>query len=563
MKRSEVKEEIVKCGTDPVYFISKYIKIRHPKRGLIPFKTFEYQNHAIECFRRKRFNVILKPRQMGYTELVSAFVVWLMLFHPHQSILALATKSETAKQVVKRVRTGIRYLPSWLLISDITVDNRTSIELANGSSVKSIAKSEDAGRSEALSLLIVDEAAHIQGFDEVWTGIKPTISAGGRIIMLSTPLGVGNVFHKTYMDAVNKENDFNPIRVNWWEHPEHISDLKIDERTGKYTSTWFRTETKGFSERQIAQEYECEFNSSGDTFFSADVITKIDASFPKVDSTVLESLMAEGVQRYVPPAAGKRYIAGVDSASGHAFDRCAVEVFDIDTMEQVAELNTRLKPRQFAEQMCELGYEYNTALLVCENNSVGLAVIEHLKIAKYPNFFYSLRGAKAGEKLGEAGNAAEGSMSDTFTHGISTQGTNRPFLLNKLEELIREGRVRINSRRFHSEMKTFTWHGSRPEARSGYRDDLILAAGFAIWIRENLFGAAYNDDELSGVLLRSITYGATTNNQINGASKNPDYVPSKALGVFGTGQNPYSFSLPNGKKIDLLAEMGMAPVRRR
>lgn len=556
MRKASVKEEIVRCAQDPVYFINKYVKIRHPKRGLIPFKTFKYQDETIECFRKKRFNVILKPRQMGFTEVTSAFITWLMLFHPNQSVLALATKSETAKQVVRRVRLALKSLPRWLLIADITTDNKTSIELANGSFVKSISKSADAGRSEALSLLVVDEAAHIEGFDEIWTGIRPTVSAGGRIIMLSTPCGVGNVFHRTYTDAFEKTIDWNPIRVEWWQHPEHISDLSIDPKTGKYTSSWFRSETKGMSPREIAQEYECAFLASGDTFFTADLIATVAAT------QLLDKGMDEGEFVFAPPVPGKKYIMSGDSATGEAFDRSACHVFDVETMDQVLEFNARLKPREFAAEMLRIGRDYNNALMVIENNAVGLAVLEHIKLANYPNLFYSIKGAKAGDRLGDPGSAAEGSMGPKYVHGVSTQGTNRPFMLNKLEELIRSGKMRFYSPRFRSEMETFVWNNGRPEARGGHRDDLIMAAALLVWVRDNFYGGVYNDPQITAAMIKAMHIGRTQNTQIHGASKNPEHVPVRSMGVFSAPMRPYVQQLPNGRYIDLMAEMGMYVPRK-
>jgi hypothetical protein len=292
VRKAAVKDEIMRCAQDPVYFINKYVRIRHPVRGLIPFKTFPYQDRMLEALMKKRLNVVLKARQMGYTEIVAAFVLWLILFHPHQTIMCLATKAETAKGYIKKIRTAIKKIPSWLLIADVVTDNKTSIELANGSVVKSSTKAADAGRSDALSLLVVDEAAHIKGFDEVWTGLRPTISTGGRIIMLSTPLGVGNVFEKTYSDATKRNNNFNSICTMWYEHPEHISDLEVDPNTGRHTSAWFREETKGMGAREIAQEYECAFLASGDTFFTPDLMNWVSKMLAP------ESNMEEGLHTF-------------------------------------------------------------------------------------------------------------------------------------------------------------------------------------------------------------------------------------------------------------------------
>ncbi len=554
MRKASVQAEIIKCGHDPIYFINKYVKIRHPVRGLIPFKTFQYQDRTLECFQKKRFNVILKPRQMGFTELTSAFIVWMILFHRDISVLCLATKSDTAKQVVRRVRTAIKNVPKWLLLADITTDNKTSIELANGSWVKSVSKSADAGRSEALSLLVIDEAAHIEGFDDIWTGIKPTVSAGGRIIMLSTPNGVGNVFHNVYSGA-GKDNDFNAIRVEWYEHPEHVSDLVIDEKTGKHTSSWFKKETRGFSKRQIAQEYLCEFLASGDTFFSAELITAVLA-------TQQNASLEEGLQIYQEPTANRKYIMGVDSATGEGSDMGAAHIFDVESMDQVAELNQRLKPNDFAIFCCDLGRKYNNALMVVENNAVGLAVLEHIKLNAYPNLFYSKNGAKAGDRLGDPGNASEGSMGSDYKHGIMTLGSNRSFMLNKLEEVLRMGGMTFRSARFREEMETFVWNSGRPEARHGKRDDLVMAAALAIWVRDNHYGGVYNTPDITAAMIGAMHLGRTTNTQINGASKNPDHSPSRTIGSFGATIRPHVVQLPNGKYIDLMKEMGMFVPRK-
>lgn len=551
MRKAAVKDEILRCAQDPIYFINKYVKIRHPTRGLILFKTFPYQDRTIECLLKKRFNVVLKARQMGFTEVVSAFITWLILFHPNQSVLGLATKSETAKQLVRRVRTGLKNIPSWLLIADITTDNKTSIELANGSFIKSISKSADAGRSEALSLLVVDEAAHIDGFDSIWTGIRPTISAGGRIVMLSTPLGVGNVFERTYTGAVERTNDFNPICTYWYEHPEHISDLTVDPKTGRHTSSWFRSETKGMSRREIAQEYECAFLASGDTFFSSDQMEAVSKTLDP------NSTLDEGLQVYSEPVPGRKYIMGVDSASGKAFDRCAFHICDVETMQHVAEFNATMVPRPFAEEADRQGRRYNNAMMVVENNAVGLAVIEHLKLLAYPNLFYTKKGAKAGDRLGDAGNAAEGSMDPSYVHGISTQGTNRSFMLNKLEELVRSNALVIRSMRFRSEMETFVWNNGRPEAKGGRRDDLIMAMAFLAWVRDNIYGGVYNTPDLTAAMIGAMRFSRTSNAQIPGASKNPEHVPVRAMGAFGSSARPYTVQLPSGQYVDLMAEMGM------
>ena len=210
LTKKEITKEIIKAGKDPAYFINNYARISHPLHGLIPFKTYDYQRDLVYDFNDYRFNVILKARQLGISTIVAAYVVWLMMFYRDKNILVIATKFQTASNLVKKVKAIIKSLPPWIRISTISVDNRSSFELSNGSQIKASSTSADAGRSEALSLLVIDEAAHIEGLEELWTALYPTLSTGGRCIALSTPNGVGDWFYKTYIDADSGENDFHP-----------------------------------------------------------------------------------------------------------------------------------------------------------------------------------------------------------------------------------------------------------------------------------------------------------------------------------------------------------------
>jgi phage FluMu gp28-like protein len=170
-------------------------------KGLIPFRLYPFQADLLETLIDHRFNIILKARQLGISTITAAYVAWMMMFHKEKNVLVIATKFNTAANLVKKVKAIIKNMPPWLRISEVSIDNRTSFVLSNGSQIKASSTSGDAGRSEALSLLVIDEAAHVEGLDELWTGLYPTLSTGGRCIALSTPNGVGNWFHKSYSES--------------------------------------------------------------------------------------------------------------------------------------------------------------------------------------------------------------------------------------------------------------------------------------------------------------------------------------------------------------------------
>ena len=148
---------------------------------------------------------------MGISTITAAYVSWMLLFHRDKNILVIATKFSTASNLVKKVKAMIKLLPPMFdQIATIAIDNRSSFVLSNGSEIKASATSIDAGRSEALSLLVIDEAAHVENFDELWTALQPTMAAGGRCIALSSPNGVGNWFHKTYIASPGRRKRLSP-----------------------------------------------------------------------------------------------------------------------------------------------------------------------------------------------------------------------------------------------------------------------------------------------------------------------------------------------------------------
>ena len=86
-----------------------------------------------------------------------------MLFNKDKNILCIATKQETAKNMVTKVKFAYDNLPSWLQLKAVE-NNKLSLKLANGSQVKAIGATGDAGRSEAVSLLLLDKSSNSSKF---------------------------------------------------------------------------------------------------------------------------------------------------------------------------------------------------------------------------------------------------------------------------------------------------------------------------------------------------------------------------------------------------------------
>ncbi len=96
LSKQEITKEILRCGKDPAYFLDNYARITHQERGIIPFKTFDFQKELLKDFHDYRYNIILKARQLGISTIVSGYISWMMLFHKEKNVLVMATKLLTA-----------------------------------------------------------------------------------------------------------------------------------------------------------------------------------------------------------------------------------------------------------------------------------------------------------------------------------------------------------------------------------------------------------------------------------------------------------------------------------
>ena len=490
LSKKEIVKELIKCGKDCSYFVNNYCRISHPMKGLVSFKTYPYQADLLNDFNDYRFTVILKARQLGISTITAAYCVWLMLFHRDKNVLVIATKFNTAANLVKKVKHIMRHLPEWAKISKIAVDNRTSFELSNGSQIKAASTSGDAGRSEALSLLVIDEAAHVEGLEELWTGLYPTLSTGGRCIALSTPNGVGNWFHKTYVDAEAKENDFFPVCLPWDVHPER-------------DQSWFQKETKNMSRRQIAQELECNFNTSGDTVIHPDDIAWI-------NENIKEPQYRTGYDRnywiWEKYQEGNTYLLVADVARGDGADNSVFHVIKTETMEVVAEYQGKPTLDMYSQMLFSAGAEYGNCLLVVENNGIGISILEKLITLDYPNLYYSIKSTH------EFVEALRGEHMDRAVAGFTTSTKTRPLIVAKLEEFVRNKMIKTYSSRTFNEFKTFIWNNGKPQAMRSYHDDLVMSLAIGCWVRDTALQVNKREVEYQKAQLNSMFMNTTTMN---------------------------------------------------
>lgn len=503
-----IAEEYKKCAVDPIHFMKKYCMIQHPVRGKIPFQLFPFQEKTLTQFNGNRFNVVLKSRQTGISTLCAGFALWKMIFNTDFNVLVIATKQDVAKNLVTKVRVMHELLPSWLKGGSME-DNKLSLRLQNGSQIKAIASSPDAGRSEALSLLIFDEAAFIDDIDEIWVAAQSTLSTGGACIALSTPNGVGNWFHQTWLGAEESTNPFNTIRLHWSVHPER------DQK-------WRDEQEKLLGAKKAAQECDCDFVSSGETVIEPELLMFYKETYvlPPIEKGGFDG----NLWKWEHADYSKSYMVVADVARGDGADYSTCHVIDIVNSVQVAEYRGKVDTKDFGNFLVALSTEYNDALLVVENANIGWATIQQVIDRGYKNLFYMSKDLKYIDVENQMTNRYRAEDKGLIA-GFSTTAKTRPLIISKLTDYFREKAIIVRSSRLIDELFTFIYMNGRAEAMRGYNDDLVMAFSIGLWVRDTALRLRQQGIDLTKQAVSGIS--SNLNQGIYGGNNSMDDNPWK------------------------------------
>lgn len=530
--------EYIKCYQDPVYYLNNYGYVFDLEKSLIgPLTLYPFQIPVVKSYQEYVNNIILKSRQQGLSVVTAGYVAWLLLFGKDERILVVANDYKGAARFVDSVKIFLDYAPKWMLPDSRVVDNQRELKFSNGCSLKAVAASPQAGRGEALTLLILDETAFIEHADSIWMGAGIALSVtGGKCIMISTPYGTGNLYHRTWTAAEEKEkknekaresnlpieqnrSDFHPIKVHWSTHPVLSKGLeyRIDEfGVDRPWSPWYEGERKRleYDGVKIAQELDLSFEGSRNLVIENPIIerfrvrltNKIDSYFDHLNGGNKFQSYETGFVVWHKPIPNGRYIVAADVARGDGSDFSTIQVIDAMNLKQVAEYRGKVVPDQFAFIINEIAIAYNMAYVAVECNSFGLVTSLKLKNdLKYPTdkIYHSKSAVELFNKSWKAGVEKDG-----IIPGWQTTTKTRPMIIAALQKYMREGEIEINSVALLNEFQTFIYteaHKNATEAKPqhapGYHDDLIFAFGIALVMRDTEFQKSFwTADDLNAML---------------------------------------------------------------
>jgi hypothetical protein len=320
-----------------------------------------------------------------------------------------------------------------------------------------------------MNVIFLDEFAFVHGANEFYTSTYPVISSGKdtKVIITSTPNGIGNMFYKLWEGAIQSANEFKPFTIKWNDVPGR------DEE-------WKRQTIANSSELQFRQEFSCDFIGSSQTLISSDVLLGLQARSPLKTQY--------GIQYYVEPIEGHDYIMTVDVSKGRGQDYSTFTIFDItgegQSFVQVCTYRDNLvSPLMFPEFVVRAAKTYNNALVIIENNDAGQVVCN----AIYYDYEYDNTFVQSAVKSSGIG--------VTMTKRVKRIGC------SNLKDLLESGKLQLCDADTIVELSSFEPKGDSYAARGNTHDDMVMnLVLFAWFVSTDAFGG------LSNIELKSLLY---------------------------------------------------------
>ena len=467
--------EYLKCQSDPVYFIKKYIKIVSLDEGVVPFNLYDFQEEMVGKFHDHRFNIAKLPRQSGKSTVVTAYLLWYVLFNANVNVAILANKAATAREMLGRLQLSYESLPKFIQ-QGILQWNRGSLELENGSKILAASTSASAVRGMSFNVIFLDEFAFVPNHiaDQFFSSVYPTISSGKstKVLIISTPHGM-NMFYKLWHDAERGTNEYIPTEVHWSQVPGR------DE-------VWKEQTIRNTSEQQFRVEFECEFLGSVDTLISPSKLRIMPYEEPVKQN--------RGLAVYENVKEEHNYIVTVDVSRGVGNDYSAFTIFDTTELpyKMVARYkNNEIKPIVLPNIIVDVAKNYNNAYVLCEVNDIGGQVADIIQYdLEYENLLMASMRGRAGQQLGQGFSGKKTQLGVKMSTAVKQVGC------SNLKALIEDDKLLINDYDTIAELTTFIQKGQSFQAEEGCNDDLAMCLVIFAWMAMQPFFKEMHDNDV-------------------------------------------------------------------
>lgn len=444
---------------DPKFYLENFCHIKTKEGGFSKFFLNEAQKDMLNALRTHDRIVVRKARQLGMSTLMAGYIYHATIFTPGVVSALIAHDRTLAIELLDKVKTFYRTTPD-AIKPKVLYNSKSEISFPNIDSKIVVLTGDKVGRGWTLKYVLASEFAFWENAEDKLSILEASAEKG-KIVIESTPAGLGNKYHQVFSA---EDNGYLKKDYGWWWGYSRESIDTIERRIN--------------DPRRFAREYLLEFESSGRPVFDLKLVQRmrsgcVDAGGEVKSKDGIVSFARkddDGLVVYRDPVPGRTYVLGADPSEGiTGGDYAGVVILDRKSGEEVAMFRGLVAPDLLGSLIDKWGRKYNNALVVVEVNNHGLTTLTILKQKLYPSLYY--RPAEY--------ETTSSSWSDKL--GWKTTKLTRPLMIDDLVAFVREGQLSIRSKAIIDEMTVFAYNkAGKPEAMEGWHDDMVLALAICL-----------------------------------------------------------------------------------
>lgn len=454
----------------------------------VPFVLNPTQRTIAETLTGR--DIYPKARQEGVSSFFLALFTILCLTRRNTRAVVISHESDATTRMLAKVHYFLEHLRPQAVVGHSSKGEITFPKM-NSMFYIGTAGSRSFGRGDTITALHCSEVAFWDNAKDLMTGLMQAVPTNSGIVAIeSTGNGQGNWYHKMVQACQQGRSHYKMHFFDWLHFPEYNLQLSeednkrvldtLDESLEEITlmTKWGLTTGQiefrrrklvelEFDMNKFDQEYpktldEC-FQASGSGLFKK-------VNFVKSDDWKSQGLHLSGLVTH--PMVRRKYLIGADVGGGVGKDRSTAEIFDLMTLEQVAEYVTdKEAPDTFGHTLAELGRVYNDAFITVESNNYGITTLDHLARDYPAELIYT-------EDKSPSRGANEPQLLTNL--GFRTSHITKPWVIGKLRSYLATDMV-IHSEELKSELSTFVEKESGElEAENGCFDDRVMGTAMAV-----------------------------------------------------------------------------------
>lgn len=572
-----LQEEYAKCFLDKsrIYMIQNYLKTYDAtQRKMVQFNLFPRQQDLCITLGDANNVVTTKPRQAGITTTAGAFISCEMCLADPESpqvALVIGNTLDLAQQMVTKIREFLLQFPRWMWGDEyiksnpkeyneaptkeeiFKICNQKELVLKNGCRVVARSSGPDASRGVGgVTWLIFDEAAFIENGNDVYASALPTVSTGGKILMISTPNGKDLLYYETCRQAklkgTDEWNNFELVEMKWYQDPRYNKFLewyRKDKETGEVTikkeptinklgdikydnkhwenmisdgwkprSPWYIKMCQQFNNdtQKIAQELDVSFLGSASNVVEPEYIEmqeQLNQREPMGREENGDMFHLDETWVWKLPIPGHRYLMAIDPSRGDSEDRSALEIIDLDgidddgtpCIEQVLEYNGKITGDDLGEIAYWYGNMYGEAFAIVECiGGYGDSTVLSLMRLGYKNLYYDDPNLKTFTIAREASSLQL--TNDGKLPGFHTSQS-RFQMLSHFANMIRTNEFKVRSKRVIGELDTWVFKNGKQDHQDGCHDDTLTCLAMGMFVYKFHMGDIQRAKERDAAFLRA------------------------------------------------------------